>query len=286
MSMCLVVRRQLRPFCTAFFNCRTKFVQPIRLPGERATMSTLTENVANMVERLSQAFPDNNSIAVSIDLVTMDVATDALLDVSLQLRDAPSFSFKQLTDLCGVDYATYGQSEWATGSEDTASFSRAVDSNSIGRLTFDTPAELPQRESARFVVVSHLLSIEHNVRLRLRCAAPDDELPVVPSLTDIWSCADWYEREAFDLFGILFDGHNDLRRILTDYGFTGHPFRKDFPLIGNVEMRYDPIKQRVVYEPVSIEPRVLVPRVIRDDGRYDTGVIDDSTDDKAVINNA
>ncbi len=249
-------------------------------------MSTLTENVANMVERLSQAFPDNNSIAVSIDLVTMDVATDALLDVSLQLRDAPSFSFKQLTDLCGVDYATYGQSEWATGSEDTASFSRAVDSNSIGRLTFDTPAELPQRESARFVVVSHLLSIEHNVRLRLRCAAPDDELPVVPSLTDIWSCADWYEREAFDLFGILFDGHNDLRRILTDYGFTGHPFRKDFPLIGNVEMRYDPIKQRVVYEPVSIEPRVLVPRVIRDDGRYDTGVIDDSTDDKAVINNA
>jgi NADH-quinone oxidoreductase subunit C len=153
-------------------------------------------------------------------------------------------------------------------------------------LTFDTPAELPQRDSARFIVVSHLLSIDHNVRLRLRCAAPDDELPVVPSLTDIWSCANWYEREAFDLFGILFDGHNDLRRILTDYGFTGHPFRKDFPLIGNVEMRYDPIKQRVVYEPVSIEPRVLVPRVIRDDGRFGNGPGNDSSDEKAVTSNA
>lgn len=249
-------------------------------------MSTLTENVANMVERLAQAFPDNSSIAVSIDLVTMDVAADELLEVALQLRDAPSFLFKQLTDLCGVDYATYGQAEWATGGDGEASFSRAVNSNSIGRLTFDTPIELPQRDSARFVVVSHLLSIDHNVRLRLRCAAPDDELPVVPSLTDIWSCVDWYEREAFDLFGILFDGHNDLRRLLTDYGFTGHPFRKDFPLIGNVEMRYDPIKQRVVYEPVSIEPRVLVPRVIRDNGRVDNGPDNDSSDEKAVTNNA
>ena len=138
----------------------------------------------------------------------------------------------------------------------------------MGRLSFGSDFELPDTGRARFVAVSHLLSIKHGVRLRLRCEAPDDAMPVVPTLTPVWACADWYEREAFDLFGILFDGHPDLRRILTDYGFVGHPFRKDFPLVGNVEMRYDPVKGRVVYEPVTIEPRVLVPRVIRDDARY------------------
>jgi len=120
-------------------------------------------------------------------------------------------------------------------------------------------------------VAYHLLSLDHNIRLRVRCAAADEDIPVVPSICPIYANADWYEREAFDLFGILFDGHPDLRRILTDYGFTGHPFRKDFPLIGNVEMRYDPVKERVVYEPVTIEPRVLVPRVIREDARYVSG---------------
>jgi len=221
-------------------------------------MSTLSENLNVMLQRLQGRFP-NAKIEASIDLVRMEV------------HDDEDLAFKQLTDLCGVDYATYGQGEWGTGTDEMASFSRAVDSTSTGRLTFDTAFELPQRDSARFYAVSHLLSLDHNVRLRLCCPAPDDEMPIVPSLTGIWSNADWYEREAFDLFGILFDGHADLRRILTDYGFTGHPFRKDFPLIGNVEMRYDPVKQRVVYEPVSIEPRVLVPRVIREDGRYVDG---------------
>ena len=210
----------------------------------------------------------------------MEVAADELLDVARTLRDEPSLAYRQMSDLCGVDYATYGDDEWSTGTEDVPSYSRAVDASSVGRLTFDTSLELPKKDRPRFVVVYHLLSLEHNARLRLRCAAPDDELPVVPSVTGIWNNADWYEREAFDLFGILFDGHADLRRLLTDYGFVGHPFRKDFPLIGNVEMRYDPVKGRVVYEPVSIEPRVLVPRVIREDARYVTGD-EDKPDDGA-----
>lgn len=241
----------------------------------------MTSRVQLMLEQLQQLFPDNDSLHVSIDLVSMDVAAKLLLEVALQLRDDPKLAFVQMTDLCGVDYATYGQTEWSTATADSASFSRAVDSTSIGRLSFNSGAELPTLDRPRFVVAYHLLSLEHNVRLRLHCAAEDDAMPVVPSVTDIWSCADWYEREAFDLFGILFDGHSDLRRLLTDYGFTGHPFRKDFPLIGNVEMRYDPIKQRVVYEPVSIEPRVLVPRVIREDTRYVSGAADDNNADQA-----
>jgi len=226
---------------------------------------------AQMCEQLQSLFPDNDTIHVDLDVVAMTVAADQLLDVALQLRDNPACAFVQLTDLCGVDYATYGQGEWSTETDSNASFSRAVDANSVGTLTFNTGLDLPDLSHERFAAVSHLLSLEHNVRLRLQCMAPDDELPMVPSLTSVWSCADWYEREAFDLYGILFEGHNDLRRLLTDYGFTGHPFRKDFPLVGNVEMRYDPIKKRVVYEPVSIEPRVLVPRVIREDSRYDSG---------------
>jgi NADH-quinone oxidoreductase subunit C len=133
----------------------------------------------------------------------------------------------------------------------------------------------------RFAVVVHLLSFRHNRRVRIRCFAPDEGMPIVPSLTEIWSSANWYEREAFDLFGIVFEGHHDLRRILTDYGFTGHPFRKDFPLIGNVEVRYDEEKKRIVYEPVSIEPRVTVPRVLREDSRYKTDDVDLAADAKA-----
>ena len=213
-------------------------------------------------------------------MVAMDVDASALIDVAAVLSSSAEFAFVQLTDLCGVDYATYGQSEWSTQSESSASYSRGVsDSTSIGRLTFNTDVELPELDRPRFSVVYHLLSVEHNVRLRLNCAAPDDGLPLVPSVTSIWPAADWYEREAFDLFGILFDGHNDLRRILTDYGFIGHPFRKDFPLIGTVEMRYDPIKKRVVYEPVSIEPRVLVPRVIRTSNRYSDDAVDALAED-------
>lgn len=225
----------------------------------------------NMLETVTSAFPGNSSIKQSLDLIVMDVTPEQLIETALKLRDDPALSFKQMSDLAGVDYATYGQDEWATDTENMASFSRAVNATSTGSLTFDNSLDLPESDKPRFVVAYHLLSLDHNVRLRLRCAAPNDDMPVVPSVTPVWNGADWYEREAFDLFGILFDGHPDLRRILTDYGFIGHPFRKDFPLIGNVEMRYDPVKERVVYEPVSIEPRVLVPRVIRDDARYVAG---------------
>jgi len=231
-------------------------------------MSVATEQ---MCEQLKSLFPNNDSIHVDLDLVSMSVAPADLLSVATELRDNPACAFAQLTDLCGVDYATYGQAEWSTETESNASFSRAVSGSSVGSLTFNTGIDLPKLSHARFAAVSHLLSLDHNVRLRLQCLAENDDIPVVPSLTGVWSCADWFEREAFDLYGILFEGHNDLRRLLTDYGFTGHPFRKDFPLIGNVEMRYDPEKKRVVYEPVSIEPRVLVPRVIREDSRYESG---------------
>ncbi|PXX47618.1 NADH-quinone oxidoreductase subunit C [Undibacterium pigrum] len=164
--------------------------------------------------------------------ITIVVSATAYLDVMRTLRDHAETSFEELIDLCGVDYSAYGDGLW---------------------------------EGARFAAVSHLLSIKHNWRLRVRVFAPDDEMPVVPSLIDIWNAANWYEREAFDLLGILFDGHNDLRRILTDYGFIGHPFRKDFPVSGYVEMRYDADQKRVVYQPVTIEPRENVPRVIREE---------------------
>lgn len=231
----------------------------------------MSTRVEKMRDALQAAFPDNNSIQISLDLVVIDVNSEQLLSVCQKLRDDPTLSFKQMSDLAGVDYATYGVAEWSTDTDNMASFSRAVNTASTGSLTFDSGLDLPESDQPRFWVAYHLLSLDHNVRVRVRCAAPDDFMPVLPSVTPIWSCADWYEREAFDLFGILFDGHADLRRILTDYGFNGHPFRKDFPLIGNVEMRYDSVKERVVYEPVSIEPRVLVPRVIREDSRYAAG---------------
>ncbi|HLQ24745.1 MAG TPA: NADH-quinone oxidoreductase subunit C [Acidiferrobacterales bacterium] len=164
--------------------------------------------------------------------LTLELRRADLSQVSRRLRDDPQFAFEQLIDLCGVDYLEYREGAW---------------------------------KGPRFAVVYHLLSISRNQRLRLRVFL-DNEMPIVDSAVDIWASANWYEREAFDLFGIIFEGHPDLRRILTDYGFIGHPFRKDFPLIGNVEMRYDPEKQRVVYQPVTIEPRVLVPRVIREEG--------------------
>ena len=168
--------------------------------------------------------------------LTLEVQRGKILEVCRAMRDDPAFAFEQLIDLCGVDYLEYGR-ESPTG----------------------------PRKGPRFAVVYHLLSLQRNQRLRLR-AYLDDEIPLIASVTSIWNSASWYEREAFDLFGIVFEGHPDLRRILTDYGFIGHPFRKDFPLIGEVEMRYDTEKQRVVYQPVTIEPRVQVPRVIREEG--------------------
>ncbi|MGD9582077.1 MAG: NADH-quinone oxidoreductase subunit C [Lysobacterales bacterium] len=194
---------------------------------------------------------------------SIEVAVADWLDVAETLRDHADFRFSQLIDLCGVDYLGYGEAEWDTSEVSSQGFSRGVE-GTAGPGRFDW-ARRPEatRFPQRFAVVVHLLSIEHNRRLRLRCFAPDHGLPVVPSLIGIWRGVNWFEREAFDLYGIVFEGHPDLRRILSDYGFVGYPFRKDFPLIGNVEVRYDEAKQRVVYEPVSIEPRVGVPRTVR-----------------------
>ncbi|MBC7984717.1 MAG: NADH-quinone oxidoreductase subunit C [Candidatus Obscuribacterales bacterium] len=193
--------------------------------------------------------------------LTYEVMADDLLNVCRVLRDESALKFEQLVDLTGIDYSEYGRVEWRTQASTATGFSRGVDP---AALEAPVPAE-----QSRFAVIYHLLSLTHNVRLRLRCYCSKGEPPLIDSVNDIWASANWFEREAFDLFGILFKGHPDLRRILTDYGFIGHPFRKDFPLIGNVEVRYDPDKGRVVYQPVSIEPRTLVPRVIRDDNRYE-----------------
>lgn len=222
----------------------------------------MAPRIDSLAERIDAQFAGKLTRIASIcGELTYELAADDLLPVCQQLRDAESFRFEQLIDLTGVDYLHYGQVEWSTQESTNTGFSR-------GRA--GQPDAEPQ--SGRFAVVYHLLSVTHNVRLRLRVRLADDQAPIVDSLVGLWSSANWFEREAFDLFGVLFKGHPDLRRILTDYGFVGHPFRKDFPLIGNVEVRYDEAKGRVVYQPVSIEPRVLVPRVIRDDNRYNAAL--------------
>ena len=218
----------------------------------------------SLAGRLTARFGDMLSISVVRREVTAEVRAADLLAVATALRDESSFRFSELIDLCGIDYLGYGQTEWDTNTAAGDGFSRGVEGEAMGRFSWASRPH-PGRDPRRFAAVIHLLSIEHNQRLRLRVFAEDDTLPVVPSLTGVWPGVNWFEREAFDLYGILFEGHPDLRRILTDYGFVGHPFRKDFPLIGNVEVRYDPDQKRVIYEPVSIEPRVLVPRTIRDD---------------------
>jgi NADH-quinone oxidoreductase subunit C len=199
------------------------------------------------------------------DELAYEVEPVDLLTVCLALRDTPELKFEMLVDLAGVDYLHYGRDEWQTTTATHSGFSR-------GRVA-RTDAPDPQMPG-RFAVTYHLLSVTHNRRLRLRVKCPDVQEPVVDSVISVWACANWFEREAFDLFGILFRGHPDLRRLLTDYGFIGHPFRKDFPLIGNVEVQYDPERKRVVYQPVSIVPRVLVPKVIRHDHRYDPALKD------------
>lgn len=187
--------------------------------------------------------------------VTLTVPVGDWLDAARRLRDETELRFAQLVDACGVDYLTFGEADWNTRTATNAGFSRAV-----ARGVRDRERDMP----GRFAVVYHLLSLAHNERLRVRVFT-EGEPPMVPSMVEIWASANWYEREAFDLFGILFVGHPDLRRLLTDYGFIGHPFRKDFPLEGKVEVRYDPDEGRVVYQPVTIENRVLVPRVIREE---------------------
>ncbi|MBK8162431.1 MAG: NADH-quinone oxidoreductase subunit C [Gammaproteobacteria bacterium] len=195
----------------------------------------MADSLQTLSERVRQRFGGAiDSCVLALGELTVEVAPAQLFETCRALHDEPEFAFRQLIDLCGVDYLDYGDGT---------------------------------RGGPRYAAVYHLLSIDHNRRIRLR-AWLDDDYPRVDSVIGVWAAANWYEREAFDLFGILFDGHPDLRRILTDYGFIGHPFRKDFPLSGNVEMRYDPEKRRVIYEPVSIEPRVNIPKVIRHDHRY------------------
>jgi NADH-quinone oxidoreductase subunit C len=231
----------------------------------------MADDVQTLVQKLQARFGDA-LLECKLDRgeVTIEVAPARAIEIFTALRDEPDFAFEQAMDVCGVDYAAYGDVEWATQESTEKGFSRGVVERGPGR----GPAAVQQAAGrtfagkGRFAAVYQLLSVSRNQRLRVRVFAPDDELPVVPSVVALWTSANWFEREAFDLYGIVFEGHPDLRRILTDYGFIGHPFRKDFPLIGNVEMRYDPERGRVVYEPVSIEPRVLVPRVIRKDSRY------------------
>lgn len=231
----------------------------------------MADTLQNLLEKLQLRFGD---ILLECKLehreVTVEVQPDQAISVFVALRDEPEFAFEQVMDVCGVDYSAYGETEWVTNESTNRGFSRGVTERATGRGAAAVQQQLTSGKH-RFAAVYHLLSISFNHRLRVRVFAPDDSFPVVPSVVAIWSSATWYEREAFDLYGIIFEGHPDLRRILTDYGFIGHPFRKDFPLIGHVEMRYDPERGRVVYEPVSIEPRVLVPRVIRKDHRYLSG---------------
>jgi NADH-quinone oxidoreductase subunit C len=193
----------------------------------------MSDTLSVLRERLEKILGSKVSrLYEALGELTLVVRSEDYLEVAKTLRDEPSLGFDQLMDLCGVDYSEYDNSTW---------------------------------EGPRFAAVSHLLSVKHNWRLRLRVFAPVDHFPLVASVTPIWNSANWFEREAFDLFGILFDGHDDLRRILTDYGFIGHPFRKDFPISGNVEMRYDPEQKRVIYQPVTIDPREVTPRVIREE---------------------
>ncbi len=202
--------------------------------------------------------------------VTIEISAKDALPVFQALRDDSALKFEQLIDVCGVDYSEYGNVEWATDSTSSTGFSRGVEPSTGARLRFGDEPDHVNKDRPRFAAVYHLMSVTHNHRLRVRVYCDSEEVPVVPSVIEIWPAANWFEREAFDLYGIIFEGHPDLRRILTDYGFVGHPFRKDFPLIGHVEMKYDEQQKRVIYQPVSIEPRVLVPRVIRDDGRFDS----------------
>jgi NADH-quinone oxidoreductase subunit C len=192
----------------------------------------MNESLVLLQQQLEKSFGGFAKIDARLNELTMTVPADHYLQAATQLRDEPAFAFEQLIDLCGVDYQSYGDMVWS---------------------------------GLRFGVVSHLLSVSKNWRLRLIVMVSNDDFPVIPSLMNVWSSANWYEREAFDLFGIIFEGHDDLRRILTDYGFIGHPFRKDFPVSGQVEMRYDPEQKRVIYQPITIEPREVIPRVIREE---------------------
>lgn len=229
----------------------------------------MTDRYETLAARIDERFGEQMTrVPSSCGELTFVVDKDDLIEIATALRNEGDFGFEMLMDVCGVDYLNYGTDEWTTSSASGTGFSRGVEREPV---ILD---EADEFDPKRFAVVYHLLSLHHNQRLRLRIYTGSDNPPVVKSVVDIWNGANWFEREAFDLYGILFEGHPDLRRILTDYGFIGHPFRKDFPLIGNVEVSYDTEKGRVAYQPVSIEPRTLVPRVIRDDNRYSADLKD------------
>lgn len=224
----------------ALSSCRKKSSAPIpspepelHIPPRNHTMSAKLEHLS---AQLKLALGDGVAkLEQKLGEITVEVHVTHLLAVADKLKTHAELKFEQLIDLCGVDYSDYGDGRW---------------------------------EGPRFALVLHLLSISLNQRVRIRAFAADDDFPVFPTLVDVWPVANWFEREAFDLYGMMFENHPDLRRLLTDYGFVGHPFRKDFPMIGNVEMRYDPVQQRVIYQPVTIDPRNNVPRLIRDDGAH------------------
>ena len=222
-----------------------------------------------MAARIDERFGEQVSrVPSTCGELTFEVDKDDLIEIATALRNERDFGFEMLIDVCGVDYLTFGEDEWTTSSATGTGFSRGVEREPV---ILD---EADEFDAKRFAVVYHLLSIRNNIRLRLRAYTGTANPPLIRSVVDIWNSANWFEREAFDLYGILFEGHPDLRRILTDYGFIGHPFRKDFPLSGNVEVSYDADKGRVAYQPVSIEPRTGVPRVIRDDNRYSADLKD------------
>ncbi len=236
------------------------------ISGSSTDMSDRNETLAARIdERFGEQMTRVKSVCGEL---TYELNKDDLVGIATALRNEGDFGFEMLMDVCGVDYLSYGSVEWTTLSATGSGFSRGVEREPV---ILDEADEFP---SNRFAVVYHLLSLRHNMRLRLRVFTGVENPPVVKSVVDVWNSANWFEREVFDLYGILFDGHPDLRRILTDYGFIGHPFRKDFPLIGDVEVSYDAEKGRVAYQPVSIEERTLVPRVIRDDDRYSDALKD------------
>jgi len=229
----------------------------------------MTNRYETLAARMDERFGEQVMRVASVcGELTFEVAKENLIEVTTALRNEGEFGFEMLMDVCGVDYLSYGCDEWTTSTATGTGFSRGVEREPV---ILD---EADEFDAKRFAVVYHLLSLQHNIRLRLRVFTGTGNPPVIKSVVDIWNGANWFEREVFDLFGILFEGHPDLRRILTDYGFIGHPFRKDFPLVGNVEVSYDAEKGRVAYQPVSIEPRTLVPRVIRDDNRYSADLKD------------
>jgi len=229
----------------------------------------MSDRYETLAARIDERFGEQmKRVASTCGELTFELAKGDLIEIATALRNEADFGFEMLMDVCGVDYLHFGVDEWNTSDVSGTGYSRGVE---MLPVILDESDEFDGR---RFAVVYHLLSLQHNYRLRLRVFTGTDNPPIVRSVVDIWNGANWFEREAFDLYGILFEGHPDLRRILTDYGFIGHPFRKDFPLIGNVEVIYDADKGRVAYQPVSIEPRTLVPRVIRDDNRYSADLKD------------